>query len=70
MKDNKKELIMGDYRHISFQKRWEITVACAHKLGQCSALSTVFTKLPLLPEDRRATTDCFAHQGGAGNDSD
>ena len=43
---------MGDYRHISFQKRWEITVACAHKLGQCSALSTVFTRLPLLPEDR------------------
>ena len=43
---------MDRYKHISFQKEWEIDTECAYMLGECDAYVKALTDIPLKPEYR------------------
>ncbi|MFV9689419.1 MAG: Fic family protein [Desulfobacteria bacterium] len=43
---------MNRYKHISFQKEWEIDTECAYMLGECDAYVKVLSDVPLKPEYR------------------
>lgn len=39
----------GDYPHLAFRKRWQITESTAYELGQCDAIIQAISNAPLLP---------------------
>jgi Fic family protein len=43
---------MNRYKHISFQKEWEIDTECAYMLGECDAYVKALSDVPLKPEYR------------------
>jgi Fic family protein len=43
---------MNRYKHISFQKEWDIDTECAYMLGECDAYVKALSDVPLKPEYR------------------